>query len=370
MGIYYGLTAKTEEEFNTNLENLVKVIQKRKHTLSEITDFEGFFNFLRTFITDADYRNPFWIDKESTVTSAEIDILRKHNYSEEYIEWCEKYGQYSIGLGITLSSVSNVLNNIANEYYGLQVKNNYLYFATDGSGNDFAFDVNEPGNQIRIFDHNGYITPDWISDIYSEVFDFYFDDETNEYVNPENLDISIIFDENGEYRADAIYIKNYLQTDEASQIAGTKGLLPFMLEKAAEGIDEVINYYCFDIEKLALSYQEKGELEEAFLLYDAILESHTQKALAYNNRAYELRTAGILDKSLEYIDKALVLEPENGLYNGTKAEILFDMGNEDVFFQSLELALKFGMETNLIDDVMKVKYKNDSRFTTILSQYE
>ncbi|MCX8525608.1 hypothetical protein OF897_16970 [Chryseobacterium formosus] len=336
MGIYYGLTAKTKEEFNTNLENLVNVIQKRKHTLSEITDFEGFFNFLRTFITDADYRNPFWIDNETTVTSAEIDILRKHNYPEEYIEWCEKYGQYSIGLDITLSSVSDVLKNIANEYYGLQVKNNYLYFATDGSGNDFAFDVNEGISPIRIFDHNGYITPDWISNIYSDVFNFYFDDETNEYVNPENLDISIIFDENGEYRADAIYIKNY----------------------------------CFDIEKLALSYQEKGELEEAFLLYDAILESHTQKALAYNNRAYELRTAGILDKSLEYIDKALVLEPENGLYNGTKAEILFDMGYEDLFFQSLELALKFGMEANLIDDAMKVKYKNDSRFTTILSQYE
>lgn len=370
MGIYYGLTAKTEEEFNTNLENLVRVIQKRKHTLSEITDFDGFFNFLRTFIEDADYRNPFWIDKESTVTTEEIDTLRMHNYPEDYMEWCQKYGQYSIGLGITLSSVSDVLNNIANEYYGLQVKNNYMYFATDGSGNDFAFDVSEGGNQIRIFDHNGYITPEWISDIYSEVYDFYFDDETNEYVNPEDLDVSLIFDENGEYKADAVYIKNYLQTDEASQIAGTAGLLPFLLEKAAEGIDDVINYYRFDIEKLALAYQEKGELEDAFLLYDAILESHTQKALAYNNRAYKLRTAGLLDKGLEYINKALALEPENGLYNGTKAEILFDMGNEELFFQSLELALKFGMETNLIDDAMKIKYKNDSSFTTILSQYE
>lgn len=370
MAIYYGLTAETKEEFNTNLENLVKVIQKRKHSLSEIADLDGFFNFLRAFIEDADYRNPFWIDKENTVTTSEIDILRKHNYPEDYIEWCEKYGQYSIGLGITLSSVSDVLNNIANEYYDLQVKNNYVYFATDGSGNDFAFDTKEGGSEIRIFDHNGYITPEWISDIYSEVFDFYFDDETNEYVNPEDLDVSLIFDENGEYKADAVYIKNYLKTDEASHIAGTAGLLPFLLEKAAEGMDDVINHYCFDIEKLALSYQEKGEVEEAFLLYDAILESHTQKALAYNNRAYKLRTAGLLDKSLEYIDKALTLEPENGLYNGTKAEILFDMGNEECFFQSLELALKFGMEASLIDNAMKIKYKNDNRFTTILSQYE
>lgn len=370
MAIHYGLTAKTKEEFNTNLENLVKVIQKRKHALSEVTDFDGFFNFLSVFIEDADYRNPFCIDKENIVTNEEIGILRNHNYPEDYIKWCQKYGQYSMGLGIILPSLSYVLSNIDKEYYGLQVKNNYLYFGTDGSGNDFAFDVNEPGNQIRIFDHNGYITPEWISDIYSEVFGFYFDDEANEYVNPENLDISLIFDEDGEYRADAIYIKNYLQTDEASQIAGTNGLLPFLLEKAAEGIDDVINSYCFDIEKLALSYQEKGELEEAFLLYDAILESHTQKALAYNNRAYKLRTAGLLDKGFEYINKALALEPENGLYNGTKAEILFDMGNEELFFQSLELALKFGMETNLIDDAMKVKYKNDSRFTEILSQYE
>ncbi|ROS18408.1 hypothetical protein EDF65_2804 [Chryseobacterium nakagawai] len=370
MGIYYGLTAKTEEEFSTNLKNLVKVIHKRKHALAEITDFDSFFNFLLVFIADADYRNPFWIDKESPVNTAKIDILKRHNYPEDYIEWCKKYGQYNIGLGITLSDVSDVLSNIENEYYSLQVKNNYLYFATDGSGNDFAFDANEPGHPIRIFDHDGYITLDSISDIYSEVFGFYFDDETKEYVNPEGLDVSLIFDENGEYKADSIYIKNYLQIDEVSHIAGTGRFLHFLLKQAADGLDEVVDYYCFDIERLALSYQEKGELEEAFLLYDVLLEAHTQKALAYNNRAYKLRTAGLTNKGLEYINKALALEPENGLYNGTKAEILFDMGNEELFFQSLELALRFGMEANLIDNAMKVKYKNDSRFITILSQYE
>lgn len=372
MGIYYGLTAKTEEEFNANLENLVKVIQKRKHTLSEITDFDAFFNFLLVFIADADYRNPFWIDKGNTITSLEIDTLRRYNYPEDYIEWCQKYGQYSIGLGIELSPVSDVLININKEYYSLQVKNNYLYFATDGSGNDFTFDTNELGNPIRVFNHDGYVTSDSISDIYSEVFDFYFDDETNEYINPGGLDISLIFDEDGEYRVDTVYIKNYLQTDEASQIVGTGKLLTFLLEQAANSLNDVINYYSFDIEKLALSYQENSELEEAFLLYDALLETNTntQKALAYNNRAYNLRTAGLLNKGLEYINKALVLEPENGLYNGTKAEILFDMGNEELFFQSLELALRLGMETSLIDNAMKVKHKNNSRFMTILSQYE
>lgn len=369
MGIYYGLTAKTKEEFNTNLENLVRVIQQRRQTLSEITNFDGFFNFLDDFTSDANYRNPFWIDKESVVTSAEIDILRSHNYPEEYIEWCQKYGQYSIEAGITLSSVFDVLDNISQEYYDLQVKNKYMYFATDGSGNDFAFDTTEHGNQIRIFYHDAAITPESISYIYSEFYYFYFDEESNEYENPENLDISLIFDENGEYISDSIYIKNYLQTEEASRIAGMKGLLSFMLENAAAGMDNVVNYYSYDIERLALSYQEKGELEDAFLLYDAILEAEVQKPLAYNNRAYKLRTVGLLNKALEYINKALILEPENGLYNGTKAEILFDLGNEDLYFQSLELALRFGMEASLIDNAMKEKYKNDDRFTMILSQY-
>lgn len=369
MGRYYGLNAKTEEEFNANLENLVKAIKKNKHKLSNIKDFDDFFSFISAFKNDADYRNPIWIDEEKIVTSAEIDLLRSHNYPEDYIEWCQKYGQYSIGLGIQLSSVSDVLDNISEEYYALQVKNKYLYFATDGSGNDFAFDTADNGKQIRIFYHDAAITSESIPDIYSEFYYFYFNDETNEYENPEELDISLIFDEKGEYIQDSVYIKDYLKTEEASKIAGNKGFLSFLIENTIEGLDAVVNYYCYDIENLALSYQERGNLDHAFSLYDTTIEANTQKALAYNNRAYKLRTAGFTEKSMEYIDKALELEPEVGLYHATKAEILFDMGSEERFFQSLELALKFGMDKSLIDNAMIEKYKNDSRFNGILSRY-
>src|SRR5204862_473802 len=138
--------------------------------------------------------------------------------------------------------------------YSLLMHNNYLFFGTDGGGNSFAFDAAEPGCPIRLFDHNSYMIEEYVPELYSEILEFYFDEETTEYINPLNLDTTAIFNNEGNYKLDAAYIKDYLKSSEASREVSNYGLLPFFIGQTLQSFIDVINYYYSDVESIAENY--------------------------------------------------------------------------------------------------------------------
>ena len=74
-------------------------------------------------------------------------------------------------------------------------------------------------------------------------------------------------------------------------------------------------------------------------------------------------------KAIEDANKAIELDPNDSLYEGTKTEILFKMGKEEEFFASLERALQLGIDPNILDREIKKKYGETERYTKLLGKY-
>ena len=79
------------------------------------------------------------------------------------------------------------------------------------SGNAFAFNFNKENPEIVYIDHSEvYASEDDLEELYSEHYGFYFDHDTNSYVNENGLLLDKIYDEDGNYNIHSEYIIAYL----------------------------------------------------------------------------------------------------------------------------------------------------------------
>lgn len=88
----------------------------------------------------------------------------------------------------------------------------------------------------------------------------------------------------------------------------------------------------------------------------------------YNAYSNYYRLIGDFDKAFEYIEKAEKLKTQ---YNfvGTKATIYASMGQEQEFYKFLEEAFKAGGNVNSLYHDIKVKFKNEPEFKSLLVKY-
>ncbi len=364
----FELNATDENDFDEKLIILLLTIHRQKHRLTEIQDVDSYFEFLRHFEKEAKTPRPVQITEKELVTTEQLEELKKRDYPEEYIQWAEKYGHYSIWIdAATISSVKDVLGE-SNGYYSLLPPNKYQIFASDGSGNMFAFDGNKPGNPIRFFDHNSYVSTESIEELYSEAYDYY-ETKDGTVVNSANLDSSAIFDPEANYRNDSKYIREYLVDPEVSKPMAASHFLDFLLLKTSSGFIQIVSRFAHKIYALSEKLILSGKIEDGIACYSEFVATNPERAMSYNDRACLYRMAGQLDLAVNDVQQAIYINENQGLFYGTLAEILSDKQDDNGFFLNLELALKKGMKMSLLDSSVLDKYSNDSRFLALSEKY-
>lgn len=104
-----------------------------------------------------------------------------------------------------------------------------------------------------------------------------------------------------------------------------------------------INYY-----NRGNIYSQKGNFLEAILDYERALQIKpdlqadlkNNLSCAYNNKAYSYYSLGEnLEEGLKMIDKAIALMPNNGIYLGTKAELLYRRGDYSKAYEYIKKAI-------------------------------
>jgi len=136
---------------------------------------------------------------------------------------------------------------------------------------------------------------------------------------------------------DPQYIPAYISLGESFILLAMLKDKEANLQKALEWVDKAYEVDPQDLD-LALAaghlFLKRGEFDKAIEKLEFALEGGLENnalidilAAAYNNKAYELYGAGQeLDRGLSLIERALALRPDNGVLLGTKAELLYKMG--------------------------------------------
>lgn len=100
------------------------------------------------------------------------------------------------------------------------------------------------------------------------------------------------------------------------------------------------------------------DLEFVVLRDPAHVEAKSALALAYNNQAYVLSKASPkeFERALVLIDRAIILEPKESFYRGTRAAVLYQLGRYREALKDLERALRdYPGHKGMVQDLAKIK---------------
>lgn len=111
-----------------------------------------------------------------------------------------------------------------------------------------------------------------------------------------------------------------------------------------------------------------GDKSQAIAHYNQAIALKPDYAMAYNNKAFAHYSLEEFALAGESISKAVTLEPENGLFHATRAEILFAMGDEEGFFEALKASTLLGIDPGILDRRIAEKYKDSERYEAVLAE--
>ncbi|WP_298514150.1 tetratricopeptide repeat protein [uncultured Kordia sp.] len=117
---------------------------------------------------------------------------------------------------------------------------------------------------------------------------------------------------------------------------------------------------------LGETYSDMGDREKAIFYFNKSLALNPEYALAHNNKAFSLYVLKRYEEALESINKALKFKSQDSIYNATKAEILFAMGDTEGFYKAFEISIHLGVDPNILDPAIKEKYGHTRRYQIII----
>ncbi len=208
-------------------------VEKSLTRIEAINSYKGLFDFCRDFeqtskTEEPEYNCPIWVFKGKKENQA-IDQLKKSKYPNDFIEWHQSYGAFSLGFySIKVISTQSVVEENESNYWSLLTHNNYTILTTDGSGNAYIANKNID-SEIKFIDHNNYLQINTIPDIYEEYYNFSIDDKS---YNGE-IDIDKVIDDNGEYILNSEYIAKYIS--EIVESTSYTSFFSFLKGKLDEG---------------------------------------------------------------------------------------------------------------------------------------
>lgn len=148
-----------------------------------------------------------------------------------------------------------------------------------------------------------------------------------------------------------------------------------MFDKAILDMNSAININ----PNLAIAFLNRGYLFEEIGDYNSAINDldhaselgFEDKALLYNNYAVAHRRIGNFDKAIKYVKLGLDLNPEFYNLYGTLALIYSDKGDDEKFYENIEICLQKGcpIYKYLDDDKGFDRFKGEQRFINLLNQY-
>ena len=138
---------------------------------------------------------------------------------------------------------------------------------------------------------------------------------------------------------------------------------------------EVDSTYVAAVNNRGILYDLMEENELAILDFsNSIKLAPKRAAYSLNNRGNSYRKLKQFGKAKEDIEKSLELDANNGWAYATLAFIFADEGNDELFFENIELAiskpLAYPLKEKLEGEKSLTKYKSDDRFLKILGKSE
>ncbi|MCU0439519.1 MAG: hypothetical protein MUC49_16630 [Raineya sp.] len=236
------LKAKDEIDYNLKKMELKAIIEKGFQNILNVESLDDFYDFCINFMKTNSFSSPIYIEGDILEkTPHDFIQLEKLNYPSDFLQWHKNYGHIPIKLGfIRINPTKKVLENLEND--DLLTTHNFLNITRDRGGDAYVYDMNGEKPQIKRINHTTcYSTSDILDELYSEYYDFWYDEDIEKYHNPKKLDVKKIYDENNEFATNSIYIKQYLLEDEESiKNVNVNNFLEFLILKAKEAFNDIL----------------------------------------------------------------------------------------------------------------------------------
>lgn len=234
--------AQDEVDYNFKKNHLKTIINEGLQMILNVKSVEDFYSFCINFIEKNPFSAPIYI--EGSILEENLDHfakLERLNYPNDFLQWHKNYGNIPFRLGfVRINPTKTVLESL--KYDNLLTAHNFINITRDGGGNAYVYDLNGNQPQIKRVNHaTCYSHSDILDELYSEYYDFWYDEDTEEYHNPQKLDITDIYDKENEFSINSVYIKQYLLKDEESiEIININTFLEFLILKAKEALQEIL----------------------------------------------------------------------------------------------------------------------------------
>jgi len=126
--------------------------------------------------------------------------------------------------------------------------------------------------------------------------------------------------------------------------------------------------------EMGLNYHKKNEIDKALIYEKDVIKFYPDFDNGYNSIADSYRKLGKYDLALNYIYKALEINPQSAYATTTLAEIHAHENNNREFYKNLELAFTFGLSNEIFQEVIDeediyIQYYEDQKFLSILDKY-
>lgn len=109
---------------------------------------------------------------------------------------------------------------------------------------------------------------------------------------------------------------------------------------------------------LGVAYDKSGRWEDAIVSFKKVISLDSTNSSAYNYMGYLMADKGInLDESLNLIEKALKLEPDNGYYIDSLGWVYFRLGRLDDALRELKRALTISKDPVIYEHLGDVYYE-------------
>lgn len=150
-------------------------------------------------------------------------------------------------------------------------------------------------------------------------------------------------------------------------LSKAKSLLEDYNKNYPENIDGLLG--------LTHTYYLLKEYERSIKVSEYAIQLYPEAESLLNAYGNTLRAMGRYEAAMDYIYKALEVNPHYAMANGSLAELYAAMDNDREFYKNLELSFSFGMDTELFQDILEQediysKYYNDDKFLSILEKYK
>ena len=397
------------------MSNTLKyLIQDYRHKLEKVEQLDEFHLLAWAFYNDSLLTYPVDIDWEPKANMY-YNKVKAYPYPTDFLQWHEAFGNNLMLFRPAKLLTSKLIGNNLLEDYKLLTANGYLLIAEVlDSEMCYVYDLNQSPAVIKLVPNSAYYKLEELYTLYREEYQLKLYADTAIYLNPMDLDMALIFDEQEEYILNSPYIKSYLEKTlkEVPEVNNFLDFLKHLMLEAFRRFESLIthdpnyskanpiwglfhnkgcdysSYKQFDLaimeynkslaieptyesyHNIGFAYSGKGNQREALNYYHKSIAINPKYSLAHNNIAYSHYCLGEYEAALVAVNKAIATDKKSGLAYATKAEITFELNDMPAFYEALEQSIRLNFDPFRIDSKIHKALANEKQFKKLIKPFK